>query len=293
MFCIKPTLPTPKRAVAAGVLCTGVLLSCLAGSAWADTKPLSDTDSPIAQAPLQPQVLEPVTLPPMETDRPDITETPFAVPKGTIQVENGFTWSHEPDGTRQLVLPESVWRIGIHQGTEIRLGVPNYVTLTGNGDPENGFGDMSLGFKQEFPVHPGGLDLAMIGSLNFPTGGEDIGNDGIGPTVTLLWQRGLNEKWSVGGLFSFTNFREEDGRNFTVAPAVVVSRDFSEKMGVFLEYFSTLPHEGPSNHILHAGWKYKVTPTSQFDIHAGVGLTGSSTDYFIAGGYSFRTPKLW
>ena len=46
------------------------------------------------------------------TDRPDITESSIVVPPGTLQGENGVTWTGD-HGRRTLDLSESLLRLGV------------------------------------------------------------------------------------------------------------------------------------------------------------------------------------
>jgi hypothetical protein len=63
------------------------------------------------------------------TDRPDVTESSTVVPKGSLQIENGATWTAD-HGSQTFDLSESLMRFGISTRTEIRFVVPNYLTDT-------------------------------------------------------------------------------------------------------------------------------------------------------------------
>src|SRR5580658_4612771 len=65
------------------------------------------------------------------TDRPDVTESSIVVPKGSLQFENGMTWTSD-HGQTALDLTETLARFGISDRTEFRLVIPNYLAaLTG------------------------------------------------------------------------------------------------------------------------------------------------------------------
>ena len=40
--------------------------------------------------------------------------------------------------------------------------------------------------------------------------------------------------------------------------------------------------------MLHHGYTYAITPTSQADVHLGFGLSPAAPDFFLGGGYSIR-----
>src|SRR5216684_2404725 len=71
------------------------------------------------------------------TDRPDITESSIVVPPGTLQGENGVTWTGD-HGRRTLDVSESLLRLGVWSRTEVRIELPNY--LGGVSNDVVGFG---------------------------------------------------------------------------------------------------------------------------------------------------------
>lgn len=88
------------------------------------------------------------------TDRPDVTESSIVVPTGSLQIENGITWtSHHRFQTFDL--PESLMRFGLAPRTEFRIAVPNYFGGISGPDPM-GFGDITLGIKEQLALLPKG-----------------------------------------------------------------------------------------------------------------------------------------
>ena len=90
----------------------------------------------------------PAEDPEIVTDRPDITESSIVVPKGTLQFENGLTWTGD-HGQTTLDLSETLVRFGISDRSELRIVAPNYLeSLTGLASAF-GFGDVAMGMKQQ------------------------------------------------------------------------------------------------------------------------------------------------
>ena len=56
----------------------------------------------------------------ISTDRPDFTSPPTAVPTGSVQLENGVTWSAE-HRSNVVEGPQTLLRVGIAHCTEIFL----------------------------------------------------------------------------------------------------------------------------------------------------------------------------
>ena len=96
---------------------------------------------------------------PIETDRPDITNSSIVVPVGSLQNENGINVSRR-DGADVFDGSNSRWRLGIAPCFEVLIDVPNYVgTLRGSG--ASGFGDVSPAVKWQVSPSPGKFDLSV------------------------------------------------------------------------------------------------------------------------------------
>jgi hypothetical protein len=102
---------------------------------------------------------------PIATDRPAITNSSVVVPSGSLQVENGLQIA-TASGERTFDGPESLVVFGLTDATELRFTVPDYFQASSG----SGFGDLSLGVKQQIGHTPGGFDVSLIAFLSFPTG---------------------------------------------------------------------------------------------------------------------------
>ena len=107
---------------------------------------------------------------PIATDRPQITSSSIVIPCGSLQFKNGFQETSN-GGQRGFDFPETSVRFGIAAKTELRLGVPDYFHNDDTGSAfANGFGDLSVGFKQQLGPTRGGFDVSVIPSVSLPTG---------------------------------------------------------------------------------------------------------------------------
>lgn len=225
-------------------------------------------------------------IPELVTDRPDFTEAGVVVPKGSLQVEKGFTYENGGDGTRTFNAPELLLRAGLTKRAELRLGLPQFFQLRGS-EHASGLGDLYLGSKIQLgPLR--GFEVAAIPALNLPVGAERISSDGVDPELKMVWSHDLGEKWSLSGMFAFYWPTEADRHNFTWQPTLSLARSLTERLAMFTEYAGEFPNRGGDVHILHQGFTYAITPQQQLDIHYGAGLSKASPDYFIAAGYTFR-----
>jgi hypothetical protein len=228
----------------------------------------------------------PLEKDPIVTDRPDFTEASNVVPKSSIQLENGFGWTSD-HGTRTLDLTESLLRLGVAARTELRVGVPGFLSAYG-GKSGSGFGDVSVGVKQQIGPLPGGFDLAIIAALSLPTGAQNQSSHGYDPFLKLPWSRELGRGWSTGGMFSTFWYTEDRRRRFLWEPTLYIERQLTREWDAFVEYGGDYPTHAESRQVLHVGTAYKIKPHHQIDFHFGFGLSHATPQHFIAAGYSFR-----
>lgn len=75
---------------------------------------------------------------PIQTDRPDQTETPALVPKGMFQVETGFSVQKNDANSNTQTLPSTLWKYGVNDHFELRL-ITELTTEKNINDKVSGF----------------------------------------------------------------------------------------------------------------------------------------------------------
>jgi hypothetical protein len=224
---------------------------------------------------------------PISTDRPQITSSSIVVPCGSLQFENGFQATSN-GGQYTYDFPETSTRFGIANKTELRFTTPNYYY---NDDIAsgftNGFGDLSLGLKQQLgPTH--GFDVSLIPSVSFPTGSNLISSHGYDPTVQLPWSRALSKNWTAAGMFSVAWPTEGSQRNVTGQASMYFDRQLTKPLDAYAEYSGSFPQRGGPQHTIDIGAAYKLSLHQQLDFHWNFGLSAATPDYSIGFGYSVR-----
>jgi len=235
---------------------------------------------------------QPALEPEIVTDRPDITESAIVVPKGSLQFENGLTWTRD-HGQRTLDLTETLVRFGVFDRSELRIVVPNYLGGVGGVAPASGFGDVAVGMKQQLGPLPGDFDLSVIIALSLPTGTDRISSHGFDPFIKFPWSRDLEKGWSIGGMQSLFWFTEDGERNLTWEPTFYLEKQITKPWDAFAEYGGDFAQRGGSKEVAHFGTAYKINPKNQVDFHFGFGLSHATPGRFFAVGYSFRVDGLW
>lgn len=225
---------------------------------------------------------------PIATDRPAVTDSSVVVPLGTLQAENGFAETVS-QGQQTFDGPETWLRFGVASKTELRLIVPDYFGQVATGSAiSSGFGDLTMGVKQQLGPAPGGFDVSLVVSLSLPTGARAISSHGYDPSAQLPWSRALSPNWTAAGMLSVYWPTESGRRNVTGETTFLIDRQLTKPWDAFVEYAGDFTERGGPRHLLHFGTAYKLTNQQQIDLHFGVGLSAAAVDHFIGAGYSFR-----
>lgn len=236
-----------------------------------------------------------VEIPLITTTRPSFTDAVITVPQGSLQIESGATYTDNRGGTYSWVLPETLFRQGLTENTEIRFSTPNYLYLGDRqpGNLVNNFGDISVAMSHHM-VAPGKIDLAFIPILNIPTGANKASSNALDPQLRLVWGRYLTPKWLISGMLDTRYFGSKDASAKVVMnPTLINYYSFSDKYIGFLEYGGFIPTQGRNTQFVQSGLLFLPTHRQQWDVRIAVGLNKSSPNIIVGFGYSFRVDGLF
>jgi hypothetical protein len=224
---------------------------------------------------------------PIETDRPDQTETPAIVPKGMFQMENGFSFEKAARNSESFVVPSSLLKYGFNGKFEFRL-IAEFSTDQTNGTTISGLSPILVGFKVAICEEKGILPkTSLIGHLSIP----DLASDKLkatfyAPMFRFTMQHTLTDKINLG----YNLGAEWDGE--TPEPTFIYTLtsgfSLSEKMGCYAEVYGFAPQKDKADHRFDAGFTYLLSNNFMIDASGGFGITENAPDYFTALGFSFR-----
>lgn len=220
-------------------------------------------------------------------DRPDITESPYLVPKNYFQMENGIAMNNLGNGKRNFTLPTSLWKFGLTDNFELRL-ITDF-----NSDFDNnqyGLNPVWIGFKAPLIQPKGKLipKVSIIAHLQIPNwSSEHLKANYVAPQFRFVFQHDVSERVS----FSYNLGMEWDGYSpapkyiYTVAPGI----SLTDKLGMYVELFGDIKNfNTQGNHSFDGGFTYLLNRNSIVDISAGYQYIGAVSSSFISCGYSFR-----
>lgn len=224
---------------------------------------------------------------PIQTDRPDQTETPSLTPKGMLQVETGFSFQKNDVNSKTNLLPSTLWKYGFNENFELRL-ITEFASEKFNVETITGFNPILVGCKikiaEENGVFPktsfiGHVSLPNVASTAFIT-------DYFAPEFRFVMQHTLSEKFSL----SYNLGAEWDG--FTPEPTfiytVATGYSITEKLGSYIELFGFAPQNNEANHNFDGGITYLISTNFMLDLSSGFGISENAPDNYFALGFSFR-----
>lgn len=252
---------------------------------FSEESPNPDRDlSPVklSQEPIQDESVS-VSLPPLSTSRPSFTDAVTTVPQGSIQAENGATYTANRGGTYGWTVPETLVRLGLTEHTELRYTVPNYIY---NGDNQPGwlasnFGDTSVGLSHHLLL-PRRMDMVLVPILNLPTGANKVSSNSLDPQLRLVLGKTLTPKWFMSGhIDTRWNTGKAASIDFVLNPTFINYYSFTKTLTGFLEYSGFYPNKGKTTQYLQSGALYLLTPRQQLDARIAVGLNKNSPNILV------------
>ena len=249
---------------------------------------------------------KPSPEPELVTDRPDQTESSVVILPGYVQLETGWTFSHnDADGLRSETheFPGTLVRAGVVDRVEFRLGWSGGIweesRVGGQRTNLSGAGDMEVGTKLYFWEEQGWIpEVALLAGISLPVGAEELSSQRSEPTFRVSLSHTLSDRVSLGynlGATWESNLDETSRRdrlslfNYTAALGI----GLTERAGMFVEVFGDVPfHEsGGSANSFDGGLTYLLRDNVQLDAAVGVGASDEAGDWFAGLGLSVRLPR--
>jgi hypothetical protein len=224
---------------------------------------------------------------PIQTDRPDQTETPAIVPKGMFQVETGFSFQKNDSNSNTNTLPSTLWKYGVNDNFELRL-ITEFVLEKTADQSVSGVNPILIGCKIKISDEKGIFPkIAFIGHVLIPNrASTKFKSDYFAPEFRFVMQHTLSEKMS----FSYNLGAEWDGISpeATYIYTVATGYSFTDKFGTYVELFGFAPQNNKANHNFDGGITYLINNNFMLDLSAGFGVTDNAPAQYFALGFSFR-----
>ena len=239
----------------------------------------------------------------MSTDRPDVTESPYTVDAGHVQVELSFVeWGRDDAGggmVEELSVLPSNFKIGLTNYADLQLVASPYVDLDAPGFDASGFGETQLRLKVNVwgndgpDARFGDTALAVMPFVQFPTGDEDLGfADELEGGVIIPFATALPRGFSLSLMaeFDFVRNDADDGYDVDFVHTASVGLDLVGDLAGYVEYIGVAGSGDGAAYSagLGAGLTYGITPDVQLDGGVIVGLNDAADDVRLFTGISLR-----
>jgi Putative MetA-pathway of phenol degradation len=225
------------------------------------------------------------------TDRPDVTNSSLVVPRGSLQVENGINWTARQNAT-VIDGSNSRLRVGVAHCIEVLFDLPDYFHAL-RGRATAGYSDFSPAIKRQLGHLPGDIELSATAGMEIPTGTARIAGSGYGAYIQFPWSKEIGGGWGLSGMFTAFLFSGEPASNPTLEQTFAIERQIGSRADFFAEYVADHPRRGMAGQVFDSGGGFRITPTQQIDVRAGVGLNRAAPDYLFGLGYSFRFDNVF
>jgi hypothetical protein len=275
------------RAMVRSVTIGAVVLLAAAGSAMGQDKSRYSLFDPTPD-----RLLRDLT-----TDRPDVTESPFTVDAGRIQVETnlfGYARSRpDPDGTVTDTheFATTNIRIGLTRNTELDLvWQPHGLVRTRETNPVNvlrqsGIGGVDIRGKVNLwgndTFEKTGTALALLPYVTLPTDRHNgISPEFVEGGLIVPYAMKLPAKFGLGLNAGVAWTKSEAGADYhpEYLASASLAYEWSEKLGTYYEVAGRFNTDDPRGDVvvLGTGLTYKLDRNVQLDAGVNVGVTSSA-----------------
>lgn len=225
----------------------------------------------------------------IETDRPGKAQTPFVVPKRTLQAETGFEWEKQDESQQEIQHPEIVIKYGLFKGLELRTRI---LTVTDRFKQPSyslsGLQPVEVGLKalitEEKGILPHMSLTAQFGIPGFAS--KDFKADKVFPKIRLNLENELTPKiyleYNVAA--EWNGFDDKPVWMLIISPHM----EISEKWQIFAEAFSNMQNQKETEVSIDAGLTYWITDNVMLDFGGGLGISKTAPKSFADIGFSFR-----
>lgn len=224
---------------------------------------------------------------PIETDRPDQTETPAIVPKHMFQMENGFSFERTDRHSKSFLLPSSLIKYGVNGNFELRL-ITEFSVENTDGTKISGLNPVLIGFKAALAEEKGiWPKTSFIAHLMIPElASEELKTTYYAPRFRFTMQHTLTDKINLG----YNLGAEWDGESPEPTFIYTLTGGFSlsEKLGCYIELYGFAPQKDKADHRCDGGFTYLISDNVMIDASGGFGISENAPDYYTALGFSFR-----
>jgi hypothetical protein len=232
----------------------------------------------------------------INSDRPDQSDSPFLVPRGSLQVETGFYIERDRTieiNSSNVAFHSSLLRYGVNENIELRLVseyLGRYVEHSGVVTSKSGFSPLVLGMKLRLADESGiWPQIGFTSHIKLRAGSSGFVQSNTTTNLRFVFAHNLTSRW----VLNYNVGAEWNGETPQAIFLGTLSMSFllNETLSVFGEVYSFFPEHSAIDNRADGGLTLRVTPVVQLDLAGGIGLDEHSPDFYVTTGVSFRLFK--
>jgi len=231
----------------------------------------------------------------METDRPDVTESPYTVDAGHFQLETDLVRSirekSETTQTNALLINQMNLKIGITGSTALQIGFQTYGRHsekeldTDEKEITDGHGDLTLRIKQNLIGNDGGkFALALLPYVKFPTSKYEDSRFEGGLIVPMQYQ--LPGEWHLGFQVEVDRLKDQDEQamhteflqTLTITHSIIKGLD-----GIAETYYTYDFKAHHFSNYINAAFQMDVARDFKLDAGLNLGIQHTAAKNFFVG----------
>jgi hypothetical protein len=232
----------------------------------------------------------------METDRPDVTESPFTVDAGHFQYETDlFRIVRERSDfskTNTLLINQANLKIGLAGSTALQIGFQSYGIMrqsdlaSGQRTSSHGIGDLTVRVKQNlFGNNGGDFALAVLPYVKFPTSKYD-NESRFEYGLILPMQFKLPGEWKLGLQVEADRLKDQDEQTMhtELLQSVTIAHSLINKLDGIAETYYTYDFKAHQlSNFLNAALQLEVAKDVKLDAGFNYGIQHQAARHYFLG----------
>lgn len=237
----------------------------------------------------------------METDRPDVTESPYTVDAGHFQYETdiiGLTREKSDfKNTKTLLINQANLKIGLTGSTAIQIGFETYGWQkekdlnTGITESKHGVGDLNIRIKQNIiGNNKGNFALAILPYVKIPTSqyeDDDLVEGGL--TVPMIYK--FSGEWKLGFQVEVDRLKDTDehAMHTELLQTLTISHPLSKNIEGIAETYYTYDFKAHEIYnFINAAVQMEVAKNFKIDAGLNYGIQHHAEKrYFLGASYRY------
>ncbi len=231
----------------------------------------------------------------METDRPDVTESPFTVDAGHFQLETDLVRTirekSETTQTNTFLINQMNLKIGITGSTAIQIGFQTYGRQSekeldsGEKTIIDGHGDLTFRIKQNLIGNDGGnFALALLPFVKFPTSKYEDSRFEGGLIVPMQYK--LPGEWNLGFQVEVDRLKDQDEntmhteflQTLTISHSIIKGLD-----GIAETYYTYDFKAHQFSNYINAALQMEVAKDFKLDAGLNLGIQHTAAKHYFVG----------